>query len=104
MDFRQSLEQCLAEALAPQSMLLEDESAAHAGHAGAAPGGHTHWKLAIVSARFAGCSTVARHRMVYAALAAYMNQPIHALQIRALTPEEAVAAGAPPAPLRPNPT
>jgi len=75
--------------LAPDTVQLEDESAAHAGHAGAAPGGNTHWKLSIVSPLFEGRNTVARHRMVYAALADLMNNPIHALQISALTPAQA---------------
>ena len=75
--------------LAPQSIEVTDDSAAHAGHAGAAPGGNTHWSVAIVSPAFKGKSTVARHRMVYAALGDLMNNPIHALQIRALAPGEA---------------
>ena len=60
----------------------------HAGHAGARPGGGTHWRLAIVSPRFAGRPTVERHRMVYQALGELMQDPIHALAISARTPEE----------------
>ena len=67
---------------------LLDESAKHAGHAGAAPGGNTHWKLTIVSAAFAGRSTVARHRMIYNALDDLMQNPIHALSISAKAPGE----------------
>ncbi|MEW6689840.1 MAG: BolA family protein, partial [Pseudomonadota bacterium] len=66
----------------------EDESAKHAGHAGARPGGNTHWRLRIVSAAFAGKPTVARHRMVYAALGGLMQDPIHALSIDARAPGE----------------
>ena len=84
---RDEIERRLA-ALEPVSVRLEDDSAAHAGHAGAAPGGGTHWRLHIVSPRFAGAGTVARHRMVYAALDELMNNPIHALQIRAHAPDE----------------
>ena len=76
------------EALAPLRVELLDESAKHAGHAGAAPGGDTHWKLTIVSAAFTGNSTVARHRMIYQALGDLMQSPIHALSITARTPEE----------------
>jgi len=76
-------------ALSPVSLEVTDDSAAHAGHAGAAPGGNTHWSVAIVSRAFEGKPTVARHRMVYAALGELMNNPIHALQIRALAPGEA---------------
>lgn len=75
--------------LAPLSLEIADQSAAHAGHAGAAPGGNTHWRVAIVSGAFAGKTQVARHRMVYAALGDLMNNPIHALQIDALAPGEA---------------
>jgi BolA protein len=75
-------------ALAPARLELVDESAQHAGHAGAAPGGNTHWRLTIVSAAFAGKPTVARHRMVYQALGELMQHPIHALAIRARAPGE----------------
>lgn len=75
-------------ALDPVDLDLVDESAQHAGHAGAAPGGQTHWRLSIVSPRFAGQPTVARHRMVYQALGELMQSPIHALAISARSPEE----------------
>lgn len=75
-------------ALEPLEIELVDESERHAGHAGAAPGGQTHWRLSIVSSRFAGKPTVARHRMVYEALGELMQHPIHALAISARSPEE----------------
>jgi len=75
-------------ALEPLSLDLVDESAQHAGHAGWRDGGGTHWRLAIVSPRFAGQSAVARHRMVYQALGELMHNPIHALAITARTPDE----------------
>lgn len=75
-------------ALEPTTLDLTDESAQHAGHAGAAPGGQTHWRLSIVSSRFAGQPTVARHRMVYQVLGELMQHPIHALAITARSPEE----------------
>jgi BolA protein len=75
-------------ALEPSQLELVDESAQHAGHAGASPGGNTHWRLSIESPAFAGKSTVARHRMVYQALGELMQQPIHALNIRARAPGE----------------
>ena len=87
-----SLEPVLRErlgALNPESLEITDDSAAHAGHAGAQPGGNTHWSVAIVSRSFEGKPTVARHRMVYAALGDLMNNPIHALQIDARSPAEA---------------
>ncbi|HEX2650903.1 MAG TPA: BolA family protein [Burkholderiales bacterium] len=78
----------LQAALAPEKLELIDDSAAHAGHAGAAPGGNTHWRLTIVSAQFAGKPTVARHRLVYEALGDLMQNPIHALSITARAPQE----------------
>ena len=75
-------------ALEPLALELVDESAKHEGHAGARPGGNTHWRLTIVSQRFAGKPTVARHRMVYQALGELMQNPIHALAITARAPEE----------------
>ena len=78
-------------ALAPMRIELLDQSAQHAGHAGAAPGGNTHWKLTIVSEAFSGKPTVERHRMVYQALGDLMQHPIHALAIAARAPGESVA-------------
>lgn len=75
-------------ALEPLALELVDDSARHEGHAGAAPGGQTHWRLSIVSPRFAGKPTVARHRMVYEALGELMQNPIHALNITARSPDE----------------
>ena len=74
--------------LEPQALELTDQSARHAGHAGAAPGGNTHWRLVIVSPAFSGRNTIARHRMVYDALRDLMNRPIHALEIHARAPGE----------------
>jgi BolA family transcriptional regulator, general stress-responsive regulator len=75
-------------ALDPESLELVDESASHHGHSGWREGGETHWRLAIVSPRFAGKPTIARHRMVYQALGELMQHPIHALAITARSPEE----------------
>ena len=73
--------------LAPESLEILDESAAHAGHEGARGGGG-HYRLVIVSRQFAGKSAQARHRMVYDALGAMMSREIHALAIKAYAPEE----------------
>jgi BolA family transcriptional regulator, general stress-responsive regulator len=75
-------------ALEPQAIELIDESEQHRGHAGYREGGGTHWRLSIVSPRFAGQSTVARHRLVYQVLGELMQHPIHALAITARSPEE----------------
>jgi BolA protein len=74
--------------LEPQALELVDESEMHRGHAGHREGVGTHWRLSIVSPRFSGQSTVARHRMVYQALGELMQDPIHALAITARSPEE----------------
>ena len=75
--------------LQPVSLDVVDESEQHHGHSGWREGGGTHWRVAIVSPRFAGQSPVARHRMVYQAIGELMQNPIHALAITASTPEEA---------------
>lgn len=74
-------------ALEPETLTLEDESAQHRGHAGAAGGGG-HFRLVIVSPKFRGLNTLARHRLVYDTLGTMMQREIHALSISALTPEE----------------
>lgn len=73
--------------LTPENIVLEDESAQHAGHAGAASGGG-HYRLTLVSPQFRSLSTLARHRLVYDAMGDLMQREIHALSITALTPEE----------------
>ena len=73
--------------LAPESLEILDESAAHAGHEGARGGGG-HYRLTIVSPRFAGQPMQARHRMVYDALGPLMTKEIHALAIKAYAPGE----------------
>ncbi|MEQ5838400.1 BolA family transcriptional regulator [Paraburkholderia acidicola] len=81
------IEARLGAALAPVvSLEVRDDSAQHAGHAGASAGGH--YSVTIVAAAFAGRARVARHRMVYDALADAMQRGIHALAITAYTPEE----------------
>ena len=74
-------------ALAPESVEIEDESAQHAGHAGARSGGG-HYRVMLVSPRFAGQPLQARHRMVYEALGPLMHKEIHALAIQAYAPDE----------------
>ena len=74
-------------ALAPSVLELTDESALHAGHAGAASGG-SHFRLKIVSPRFEGQRLVMRHRLVYDSVHDMMHTDIHALAITALAPSE----------------
>ncbi len=75
------LRQALESALHPASLEIRDDSAKHAGHAGAREGGHFH--VTIAAAAFDGLSQVQRHRMVYAAAAELMGRDIHALSIDA---------------------
>lgn len=80
------IEDRLRQTLSPTYLELIDASAAHAGHAQA--GGAGHFYLTIVSPVFAGKNLVQRHQMVYQALSELMAGHIHALSIRAYTPEE----------------
>lgn len=73
--------------LDPVAFDLHDDSAAHVGHAGAA-GGAGHFSLTIVSEAFSGLPRLKRHQAVMARVADLVPFPIHALSIRALTPEE----------------
>jgi BolA protein len=73
--------------LEPQRVRIVDESARHAGHAGARDGGG-HYVLTIVSSSFTGKPPLARHRLVYDALRDMMHKNIHALSVKAYTPEE----------------
>ena len=82
-----AVEAALQAALSPESLTVQDDSAAHAGHAGAREG--SHLSVHIVSARFAGLSRVARHRLVYDALRFLIPEGIHALAIDARTPGQA---------------
>jgi BolA protein len=76
----------LTAALAPTQLRVRDDSADHAGHAGAREG--AHFAVHVVTPRFAGLTALQRHRLVYAAAAPLLTGRIHALQIEALTPEE----------------
>lgn len=81
------LNELLRQALAPVELAIRDDSAAHAGHAGALEGAHL--AVTIVADGFAGKPMIERHRMVYEAASPLLAHGIHALQISALTPAEA---------------
>lgn len=82
------IEQRLRTALAPQRLDIVDDSARHAGHAGARESGGGHYNVTIVSAAFAGKNLIERHRLVYGALGELMHKDIHALSLQALSPDE----------------
>lgn len=78
----------LQEAFGPIRLEVHDESARHAGHSGARPGGGTHFRVVIVSPAFEGKSRLDRHRSVNAALDREFRDGLHALAVTALTPNE----------------
>lgn len=80
------IERRLRAALDPIELQLQDDSAQHAGHAGAREGGH--YSVSIVSRSFTGLNKVARHRLVYHSLGELMQQGIHALAVQARAPGE----------------
>ncbi len=78
----------LAEAFAPARVVVDDQSALHAGHAGARPGGETHYAVTVVTPRFAGMNRVTRHRAVTEQLAGEFDSGLHALSLTLRTPDE----------------
>jgi BolA family transcriptional regulator, general stress-responsive regulator len=80
------IRRALAAHLAPVELLIRDDSAAHAGHAGAREGGH--FSVLVVSDQFAGRTRMQRHRLVYDAVSELLRTDIHALSIQARTPQE----------------
>jgi BolA protein len=89
MTTRDIITEKLTRAFAPERLDVIDESHRHAGHAGARPGGETHYSVHIVSQAFRGKSRIERHRMVNATLAGELQGGVHALAIRAAAPGEA---------------
>lgn len=88
MRVREEIERRLRSALAPERLEIVDESARHAGHAGARPEGETHFSVVVVSAAFAGLGRLERQRRVHTLLADLLRERIHALQIVARAPGE----------------
>ena len=89
MSVADQIRQKLSANFAPEELVVVDESARHAGHSGARPGGETHFDVRIVSRSFDGASRIERQRRIYAVLAEEMKNQIHALSLTALTPVEA---------------
>lgn len=85
-DRRTRIEEILTEAFAPVSLFINDDSAQHAGHAGAAPGGETHYSVEIVSEAFAGLSRVQIQRTVMMVLQNEFDTGLHALALKASAP------------------
>src|SRR5262245_4610324 len=83
MSMRALIEERLSAALTPERLIVIDESAAHAGHAGHRAGGESHFRIRIISAAFGGRSRVDRHRLVNEALREAFAAGVHALAIEA---------------------
>jgi BolA protein len=79
----------LSAAFSPARLEIEDDSARHHGHAGATPGGESHFNVVIEATIFEGMGRVQRQRAVYGALAEELAGPVHALSLKALAPGEA---------------
>ncbi|MGO8953966.1 MAG: BolA family protein [Rhodomicrobium sp.] len=94
MTVEEYIREKLSKAFAPSDLIVENESAKHAGHAGARDHlgrhtGETHFRVVVVSAAFEGKSLVERHRLINAVLKDELAGPVHALAIKASTPAEA---------------
>jgi BolA protein len=82
------IETKLVAALGPSRIRVIDESGRHVGHAGARPGGETHFRVEIEAAAFAGLTRLERQRRVYAILAEELAGPVHALSLALSAPGE----------------
>jgi len=87
------LETILRAGFAPAELRVADDSAKHAGHSGARPGGETHYSVLVVAEAFRGMSRIARSRAVHEALAAEFTGGLHALALTLRTPEEQSQVG-----------
>ncbi len=83
-----TIEDKLTRAFQPAALRVIDESHLHAGHAGARPEGETHFRVEITAIAFSDQSRVARHRLIYDALADELAGPVHALALVAHAPGE----------------
>ena len=95
MQYYQRIETKLTEAFSPTRLVIDDQSAKHAGHLPSGPGhapvdggGETHFSVEIVSPAFAGRNRVERQRLVYDVLASELKERVHALALRCLAPGE----------------
>ena len=88
MRMAERIERKLRAALAPEALIVTDDSAKHHGHAGSREGGETHFSVAISAQAFAGSSRIERHRMINTALAEEFADGVHALAISAKAPGE----------------
>lgn len=78
----------LKQGLSPTVLAVEDDSARHAGHGGARPGGESHFNVTLESAAFAGLRPLERQRLVHRLLAEELAGPVHALSLTLRVPPE----------------
>lgn len=88
MTMEERIRDALMAGLAPQELQIIDESSLHAGHAGARPGGETHYRITVISDKFEGVGRVQRQQMVYGLLDEAFNAGLHALAMTTKTPTE----------------
>jgi len=86
-DRKARIEETLTEAFTPATLRVTDDSASHAGHAGAAPGGETHYSVEIISQAFAGLSRLQVQRAVMMVLQKEFDTGLHALALKAAAPD-----------------
>lgn len=90
MKIAEQIDQILTQALKPVEIQVVDESHLHAGHAGARPEGETHFSVRVVSEAFRGKSRIECHRMINECLANLLHNRVHALRIKASSPDDIV--------------
>ena len=88
MSVRDAIEEKLNHSLGSHNLVVTDESASHAGHAGARPGGESHFRVEMVAEAFSGLSRIERQRIVYDLLAEELAGSVHALELKLRAPEE----------------
>ncbi|MFN4088228.1 MAG: BolA family protein [Alphaproteobacteria bacterium] len=92
MSVAEQMRRKLELALSPAELEIADDSHLHAGHAGARPGGESHFRIRVVASAFRGLTRVERQRRIYAVLTEELSGPVHALQITASAPEDPPSA------------
>lgn len=92
MSVAEQMRRKLELALSPAELEIADDSHLHAGHAGARPGGESHFRIRVVASAFRGLTRVERQRRIYAVLTEELAGPVHALQITASAPEDPPSA------------
>ena len=84
----QAIRDKLTASFQPERLEVVDDSARHAGHAGAPGSGESHFNVVIVAGAFKGRSRIQRQRDIYTALSEELAGPVHALSLKAFAPDE----------------